>query len=305
MVSVIVPVYNAEHRVRTCVDSLLAQTYKDIEILLVEDGSADTSLRVCEQLANEDSRVKVIAHRKNRGAAAARNSGLDVAQGEYIAFVDSDDYVDPDFLRTLVSTLEDASADMAMCNQYHADGEDVRVNNAFVQYTGEASKYYSRLLAETRPELQVFVWRCLYKRSLIGKRRFVEKALLEDVVFLVQLFTDDTVIATTDTPLYYYVQHQSALTRTKDFSQIILNTVKELEAFTHGESGIVQQHAEMLKYLPLYRHKKRAPFARADRRLVKKLQPDYAQFIPQAWLVRLLETEPSIGVLFDLFVNAR
>ena len=109
-VTVIVPVYNVEQYLRRCIDSILAQTFGDLELILVDDGSADSSGVICDAYAEKDSRVKVI-HQKNSGVSAARNTGLDAAEGEYIAFVDSDDHVDPDYLAALLQT----KADLVIC----------------------------------------------------------------------------------------------------------------------------------------------------------------------------------------------
>ena len=105
-VSIIVPVYNAEKYLCECVDSILSQTLTDLEVILVDDGSADSSPVICDGYAERDKRVKAI-HQKNSGAAAARNHGMNIAQGEYIAFVDSDDWIDADMYKRMVDTAEE------------------------------------------------------------------------------------------------------------------------------------------------------------------------------------------------------
>ena len=115
LVSVILPVYGVEKYLPECVDSLLAQTYRNLEIILVDDASPDHCGTICDSYAARDSQVRVI-HKKNGGAASARNAGLDAARGEYICFVDSDDVVEEDYVEILLETLGDG--DMAMCGFY-------------------------------------------------------------------------------------------------------------------------------------------------------------------------------------------
>ena len=120
-VSIIVPVYNVEKFLERCVISLQNQTVRDIEIILVDDSSTDSSLQICNRLAQEDSRIKVI-HKVNEGAGKARNAALSIATGEYIGFVDSDDYVEPDMYRTLLEKAEEHNSDLVMSGVIFVDG---------------------------------------------------------------------------------------------------------------------------------------------------------------------------------------
>lgn len=120
-VSIIVPVYNVEKFLERCVISLQNQTVRDIEIILVDDSSTDSSLQICNRLAQADSRIKVI-HKVNEGAGKARNAALSIATGEYIGFVDSDDYVEPDMYRTLLEKAEEHNSDLVMSGVIFVDG---------------------------------------------------------------------------------------------------------------------------------------------------------------------------------------
>ncbi|MBQ6708633.1 MAG: glycosyltransferase family 2 protein [Clostridia bacterium] len=126
MISVIVPVYNAEKYLHKCVDSILNNTYSDIEVILVDDGSPDNSPAICDEYAQKDSRVKVI-HKKNARASAARNDGLKLAQGEYISFVDSDDWIESDMLEKMFSTAKKYNADMVMCDTVKRGEKDTKI----------------------------------------------------------------------------------------------------------------------------------------------------------------------------------
>ena len=120
MISVIVPVYNTEKFLKNCISSIANQTYKDLEIILVNDGSTDNSGKICDDFAQKDSRIKVI-HQSNKGVGAARNAGLDVAKGAYIGFVDSDDILRPDMYEFLLNNLIVHNADISVCGVQKID----------------------------------------------------------------------------------------------------------------------------------------------------------------------------------------
>ena len=115
LISVIIPVYNSEKFLNRCVDSVLKQSYKELDIILIDDGSSDKSGEMCDQYAQMDKRVRVI-HQKNRGVSAARNSGLDVAIGDYCTFVDSDDYIESEMYQSMIDIAEQYNCDVIMCD---------------------------------------------------------------------------------------------------------------------------------------------------------------------------------------------
>lgn len=121
-ISIIVPVYKAEPYLRKCIDSILNQTFKDFELILVDDGSPDRCGEICDEYALKDSRIKII-HKENSGRSSARNVGLDIAQGEYIGFVDSDDWIEPDMYEVLYSKAKIESADIIALNYNCCIGE--------------------------------------------------------------------------------------------------------------------------------------------------------------------------------------
>ena len=151
-ISVIVPVYNVEQYLERCVDSIINQTYKNLEILLVNDGSTDNSGQLCDELAKKDDRIRVI-HKENGGLSDARNVGIDEAEAELIGFIDSDDYIDEDMYETLYRQLRESNADLSMCGHYdvfhqipekqvpHHDAVIADMENSYLKYKGE---YYGR-----------------------------------------------------------------------------------------------------------------------------------------------------------------
>ncbi len=160
LISVIVPIYNFENCLQKCVDSILNQSYTNLEVILVNDGSKDQSGKVCDYYAQIDSRVKVI-HKKNGGASDARNKGLDVATGEYIGFVDGDDWIEKDFFRTLYELIQTHEADLSMISynevresgvSAHSDSDNVFVMEQYELFQSEAQKYLRYIL----PNLKQF-----------------------------------------------------------------------------------------------------------------------------------------------------
>lgn len=192
MISVIIPVYNVEQYLHECVDSVLNQTYQNFEIILVDDGSKDSSSQICDDYESADGRICCI-HKENGGASTARNVGLDVAQGEYVFFLDSDDWLVQTALEKLITPLEDSEIDFAFCEAYAVDeatGEVSKKNYAYHRDygVGNAAQFLEEMLQQK--EFHVAVWRILYRRAFLNNfgMRFVEKIMYEDCIFAYQIY---------------------------------------------------------------------------------------------------------------------
>ncbi len=211
-VSIIVPVYNIENYLPACLDSLTAQTYKDIEIILINDGSADGSSKICSEYAAHDSRIKVI-NKANGGVSAARNDGLDAASGEYILFVDGDDFIDSDTVETLVRMACDNNTDAVIFEYKVEDGSKTVIHRV----NGES---YNRIInAEKAIELTIspknrFAWSKLYTREIIGDLRFDTSIYRgEDTWFAVNSLRNAGRIYYTDYAPYHYIQSDGSAVR--------------------------------------------------------------------------------------------
>lgn len=222
-VSVIVPVYRAESCLAKCVDSILSQTFSDFELLLIDDGSPDQSGALCDVYAARDSRVRVF-HKENGGVSSARNLGLAHAEGDYIAFADSDDWMEPDELEVLCRLLRDNAADSAGCAHYNVDTARVAEAGALPAgvYEGEALRagIVDRLMGHRLEQpgqsvLNGYIWRFLFSRRIIAENAIrYEGAYLEDELFLVEYFSHARKLAMTDRPLYnYFYNPNSAIHR--------------------------------------------------------------------------------------------
>ena len=124
LISIIVPVYKVEKYLDKCINSIVSQTYKNLEVILVDDGSPDSCGKMCDEWTKKDTRIKVI-HKENGGLSDARNFGLDCAKGKYIQFVDSDDYIEKDMIEFLYKNLKENNADISICSNYMVDEENV------------------------------------------------------------------------------------------------------------------------------------------------------------------------------------
>ena len=197
LVSIILPVYGVEKYLPECVDSLLAQTYRNLEIILVDDASPDRCGIICDDYAARDSRVKVI-HKKNGGAASARNTGLDEARGEYICFVDSDDVVEADYVEVLLEAL--GEGDMAMCGFYFLSRSGSRPE---IMASGSYDRigFMKRFLEDWRCAL---LWNKIFHREIIGDLRMEEGHRVDDEFFTYHVALNSRRVTVTDKCLYHY-----------------------------------------------------------------------------------------------------
>ena len=166
LISFIVPIYNVERYLQKCVDSILAQSYSNIEVVLVDDGSTDESVAICDSYANRDKRVQVI-HKENGGASSARNEGLSFAHGSYIAFIDSDDYVSPSMAEKLLDAISKTDSDLAMCNFAYTD-ELGNITESFSDDTKAGEYRPEELLRKVAAgwTFGILVWNKLFKRTV-------------------------------------------------------------------------------------------------------------------------------------------
>lgn len=222
-VSIIIPVYKVEKFLNRCLDSVLGQTLKEIEIILVDDGSPDNCGRICDEYAAKDKRVIVI-HKKNAGVSAARNSGLEVASGEFVGFVDSDDYVAATMFEDMYRQAVLADAEMAMCQFSITDGATDQLVHRFSGDDFNVLRFDNKkafeLIADFSCPVQVTVWNKLFKRELIQNLRFdTSKRMAEDLEFLMRaLFRSKTVVYVPYALYAYYAQREGAATFHADHS---------------------------------------------------------------------------------------
>lgn len=182
MVSVIVPVFNAEIYLCSCVNSILKQTYRDFELLLIDDGSTDQSAKICDDFQNKDARIKVI-HNKNHGVSYSRNTGLLLAKGKFIAFCDADDMYEKGYLQKLVDAAENQAADIVICNYSYFCQTGVKTVSNKPSGFIEKDEIYRRIFIDNT--IGGFVWNKLFRKRLIEDIKFdLNMQICEDTFFL-------------------------------------------------------------------------------------------------------------------------
>lgn len=227
LISVIIPIYNVEKYLEKCIESVIAQTYKNIEIILVDDGSPDGCGLICDEFAQKDSRIKVI-HKENGGLSDARNAGLDITSGEYVMFVDSDDYISCQMCSKLYRALTENDADLSACNFLcvDEDGREIAEMNKEMSITDEVLS--GREILENRLMRHdgwywVISWNKLYKKTLFDKARFKAGKQHEDEFIAHEILSQCERASGVSDAMYYYVQRGDSIMG-KGF------TVKNLDA---------------------------------------------------------------------------
>lgn len=247
MISIIVPVYNVEQYLKKCVESLINQTYKDIEIILVDDGSTDNSGNICEELSKTDARIKVI-HKSNGGLSSARNAGIDVAKGKYLAFVDSDDFVELNMYETLLDGVKKTGKDISCCG---------RVVDIFGQYCNkefviDSPRSFTK--EETIKEIlyleTIDVSACdkLYNKTLFSDIRYPEGKISEDAAIIFEIIEKSNGVYHVGVPFYHYVFRNNSITKSKysEKKHDVMNNLYNTKTFLR------KNHPDLLEDYKVY-----------------------------------------------------
>ena len=210
-ISIIVPVYNTGEYLRECFDSIIAQTYGNFEVVVVDDGSTDHSGAICEEYASKDSRFVVI-HKQNEGVSAARNTGIDAATGDYIGFADSDDTILPGMFEEYVRVAGKTGADLIEAVGFLNDGE--RANNSDDAYIYEFNNEESRREFFTKGKIRPSVWLAFIKKTIVGDVRFPTNIYQwEDYAFIAVMVSRTTKAAVTTNRYYQYRYREGSATK--------------------------------------------------------------------------------------------
>lgn len=210
-ISMIIPVYNAEKTIRRCLDSILASAYENYEVILIDDGSTDNSGSIISEYKRNDKRFKVISQ-SNLGPSTARNKGLDIADGDIISFIDSDDYVRYDYLEQLSSAFHREIADVVFFgfHRVNADGIELSVHEP----PNTQTEYYSKLIGLSEADMFGYTWIKAFRRDILRNVRFDEEMnLFEDEIFTCKLLEQQVKIFIMKEPIYYYVRTEGTLAR--------------------------------------------------------------------------------------------
>ena len=215
LISVIVPVFKVEQYLPRCIESILGQTHRKIEVILVDDGSPDKCPMICDAYAHQDDRVKVI-HQCNAGLSAARNAGIETASGEFIGFVDGDDYISTQMYEALLTALEDSDADMSVCNFYYVgEHETDQFDNSNLPIEDEVltgTEVITDKLCADKNWYWVIACNKLFRRELFSDLRYPAGKLHEDEFVIHKLLLKCKRIAGVAKALYFYLQRHSGIT---------------------------------------------------------------------------------------------
>lgn len=259
-ISVIIPVYKAELYIEACVSSILAQTYSDFELILVDDGSPDRSGLICDELAKTDPRIQVI-HKENGGAATARNAGLDSATGDYIAFVDGDDLIHPQYLEYLLHLLQAHNADVAMCHyDFFSDEDSISsaplTENVTILHGPELlasfHEHYRRVSL-------ISLCMKLYKKEIFAGLRIPEGTIEEDSKSLPHILERANTIVRCKAELYHWRITPGSVTRSgftaKSFAYIDVSHYQAEFLAQRGIPGADRFQKEFLQRMLMYYYK--------------------------------------------------
>ena len=223
LVSVIIPIYNIEPYLRRCVDSVLAQTYRSLEIILVDDGSTDKCGEICDEYAARDNRIKVI-HKENMGVAAARNSALDIMSGKYIACIDGDDMVRENYIEFLYGLIKEYGADVSICSiNFIKDGK-------MINHLGKSKKPVvmdNKALMFQAVRAMLFsnsVCFSLFKREIFDNLRFPDGKIYEDIPTVLDAYLKCGRAVFCNNPLYMYIYREGSITK-RDFEPEMLSSI--------------------------------------------------------------------------------
>ena len=214
MISIIVPVYKVEPYLHQCLDSILNQTYRDFELLLIDDGSPDKCGEICEEYSNIDSRIRVF-HKKNGGLSASRNFGIREAKGEYIGFVDSDDWIEPNMYEILLQRLEECSADVSACGirrEYAKKKIDCNIQKGIL-----SGREAIRVLVYESST----VWNMLFRKKCWAGVQFPDGRLYEDLATTYKVFIHARLVSYTPEVLYHYRMRGDSIVHSRTMNNLI------------------------------------------------------------------------------------
>lgn len=275
VISIIIPVYNGEGYLQKCIESIQKQTYSDIEIILINDGSTDNSGRICDEFTGKDKRIKVI-HKKNEGVSIARNIGIQEAKGEYIGFVDCDDYLESAMYEKLLKSIVRNKADMAICNYsnneyFNLEKETLNQNELFD-------------LILDKDKFRGYPWNKLYKSELLKNLNFNKSiSLCEDLLFNCEYVTRCKKISIIDEKLYNYIKREGSAINTfreKHFS--VIKAYQEMERIyiKYSRNNLIKLQSAYLKqctflkyynFIGNYDKKYKTIIAEESKRLIKEI----------------------------------
>lgn len=250
LISVIVPIYKVEKYIDRCAESILAQSFTDFELILVDDGSPDNCPQICDEYAKKDSRIRVI-HKENGGLSDARNAGIDIAEGEWLAFIDSDDYVHEDYLKSLYNAAIENDADLAVCDfvRVNDDEKVIEDEHSFDELvTDDKNAMFERLYSNWRIRP---AWNKLYKKEIFSELRFAFGKIHEDEFAIHHVLWNCGKLAIIKKGLYYYRTRENSIMTTESPKSTLdgLEAIIEQYEFCAERKVITDEYVTGIEYM--------------------------------------------------------
>lgn len=293
-ISIIVPVYKVEKYLRKCIDSILSQTFEDFELILVDDGSPDKCGEICDEYARKDARIRVI-HKENGGLSDARNKGIDEAKGEYIGFVDSDDYIADDMYETLYEDIIKGDAEVSVCGVYNCYNNVVKVECGHEYHAVVDNKEAVRMVLEGK-FFSVPACNKLYKKSCFNNIKFPKGKTSEDAFIVPTILSYCKKVSVNTLPKYYYVHREDSITSAK---------------FKNNDFDVIEAYHENLKMVkerfPQYEKEAEYRYIWAYAYVLDKmfLTKEFTDYKVQNEIIKFLRKN-TLKVLFNsCFLNSR
>lgn len=322
MISVIVPVFNSSIYLSKCINSLLKQTYKDLEIILIDDASTDNSWEICNKYAKSDSRIKIYQQSRNQGQVAAYLRGLSEATGDLIGFVDSDDWVEPEFYSELYEQMKKAGSDISCCGAYqeYVDHSEVEPHNiadlGIRNYQhNEIIQYFKELHIpnnEISEIIKLYRWNKLFKKKIIYdnlKYVQIDVRAFEDNNLVIPCLIDANSISYVNKPLYHYIRHQNSTT--SFFDRSIIDSNKKFlsnQEFIYKDKGIPHDMASDAYVTSSYSLFKSATsdYSIKDKKaLLSSVRDEAALYHLNSKVVSSFGANRRIILMYNLLINKR
>lgn len=305
LVSIIVPIYKVEKYLRQCIESIIEQTHQNIEILLIDDGSPDSSLQICEEYAKKDNRIKVFS-KPNGGLSDARNYGLERAKGKYIAFIDSDDYVHKDYIQELLKKCIETKSDIAMCGIKRVDDngqelEEIEITNKHIQ-TGREMILEINDYSTTN----VVAWNKLYKRHLFNNIEYPKGKLHEDEFTTHKLLYNANQIAITKEKLYFYRYNANSIMNSSlNIKRLhILEALEDRLKYFKANNEDEIYNNTIIRYIDTIIYLYNISNAKKDKEIRKKILEKYKELYKTEFKRAKLNTKKKIKIgLFKMMPN--
>lgn len=276
LISVIVPVYKVEKYLDCCIESIIKQTYQNLEIILVDDGSPDSCPMKCDEWAKRDARIRVI-HKENGGLSSARNTGIDIATGSYFSFVDSDDYIEKEMLKTMLSASERFRAEITCCGRKLIISEKEKIP----MHCLEREKIYTREQAMKEVlmgrEIEEAAWDKLYRADLFKDIRYPDGEINEDIVTIGPLLAKCNTIVHVGKAFYNYRLNQNSITKSgyNEKKSIYLEHMRQVQHYC--TANYPQLNRELACFLARYAYAELLDME-MDKEIVHKFKKDYREY---------------------------